>query len=116
MITVFSSNKQLKIWKRNSFKILFKIRFLDSFTSKHHFHYRFKTRFHSNVGLFIGALQTVQDTQHPNTYRAMYKVLEVVPERNWFIFSINLGICFETTISVLLFQLLLILPLLNLKH
>jgi len=56
MITFISSNKQLKIWKRNSFKILFKIRFLDSFTSKHHFHYRFKTRFHPNAGLFSSAV------------------------------------------------------------
>jgi len=63
-------------------------------------------RFHPNGGIFSGAVQTVQDTQHPNTYRVMYNDMEVVLETDWFIFSINLGICLETTISILLLQLL----------
>ena len=59
--------------------MLFKIRFLDSFTSKHNFHYRFKTRFPPNTGLFNSA---VKDIQHPDTYRVMNKDLEIVPERD----------------------------------
>jgi len=41
--------------------------------------------------------------------------LEVVPkrERDWFIFSINLGLCLETTFIILLLRLLLILSLLS---
>jgi len=93
--------------------MLSKIRFLDNFTSKHHFHYIFKLRFHPNAGLFSGTVQAVQDTQLPNRYRVMYNDLEIVPGRHWFIFSINLGISLQTTISLLLSQLLLILSLLN---